>query len=88
MIFTLQPGRVEAPLLVVDADRQRSTVDVTISASRCDPHALIESKRSFVFAGWMQLDGGPVIRVDIEPDGPVRAALEGFLDACLGTEGT
>ncbi len=83
VIFTLLPDEVEAPLLTVDDSTGRATAEVVIRAARCDPHALIESKRTFVFVGWVQLDDGPTIRVDIEPDGPVRATLEGFLESCL-----
>jgi hypothetical protein len=35
------------------ADQDRLSVDITIDAARCDPHALAEAKKPFVFPLWI-----------------------------------
>ncbi|PBC38776.1 hypothetical protein CJ179_40130 [Rhodococcus sp. ACS1] len=35
------------------ADEDRLSIDITIDAARCDPHALAESKKPFVFPLWI-----------------------------------
>ncbi|MFD9662966.1 hypothetical protein ACFWAY_15285 [Rhodococcus sp. NPDC059968] len=35
------------------ADEDRLSVDITIDAARCDPHALTEAKKPFVFPLWI-----------------------------------
>jgi len=35
------------------ADEDRLSVDITIDAARCDPHALAEAKKPFVFPLWI-----------------------------------
>jgi hypothetical protein len=48
-----------APLLALDPAATSAELPVEIVASRCDPHALSDSKRTFVFPTWVTVDGGP-----------------------------
>lgn len=82
VIFTVIPDRPAVPLLAVGPDRPTDAVAVTVGASRCDPHALIESKRTYLFSVWARLDDGEVVRLDVEPEGALRDQLEVFLDGC------
>jgi len=40
---------VNGPVVTVDDDQPTASTEVTISAARCDPHALTEYKRTFTF---------------------------------------
>jgi hypothetical protein len=71
------------PLVEVSDDQPSGKVHVAISASRCDPHALIEYKRTFIFVAWIVLGDEESVRVDIEADGEARRVLEGIRLACL-----
>jgi hypothetical protein len=57
-------------------------VPVTFTASRCDPHAVAESKKTFVFGVWLTIDGGPEKYLEISPNGALKAALQSAFDLC------
>ena len=84
VIFTVLPEADGSPILHVDDDEPSTTVPVVISADRCDPHALAESKRTFAFVAWVAVGDAEAVPVDIEPTGPARAAVEGLLSTCSG----
>jgi hypothetical protein len=68
----------------VSNDRPSASAPITITASRCDPHALIEYKRTFIFTASIQMDSAEPARVDIKAEGAARRALEDLLTSCLG----
>jgi hypothetical protein len=79
VVFTLRA----AGLPVVLTDEDRLDVPVTVHASRCDFHALIESKRSFDFLAAVRLDDGELLTVTVKPGERGRALLERLLaDTC------
>jgi hypothetical protein len=51
---------------------------------RCDPHALIESKRTFQFPVEVRLDGGQPARVVLEAEGPTRDRFQDLIEVCIG----
>jgi len=83
VIFTVDPPPAGGPLAAVDDGRPGAAPTITISASRCDPHALIEYKRTFIFAAWVALGDGPAVRVDVVAEGSALAALTELREACL-----
>ena len=70
------------PGLAVGPDDDRASVDVVFNTSRCDAHALTESKKTFIFVAELRLDDGPVIPLELPAEGPLRAQLEEYLEAC------
>jgi hypothetical protein len=82
VIFGLEVDR-EPPILRVTDDEPADRVPVVVSAERCDPHALIEAKKAFVFVAWVIVDGAEAIPVEVQPMGPARAALDALLATCL-----
>ena len=82
---TYRPVQVVVPSAIpeVDPDQPTDQVGITFSASRCDEHALTESKKTFVFPAWIHLDGGDATKVDLRAEGELRAVLEGFLEQCF-----
>ena len=82
VIFGLGVDR-DPPILRVTDDEPIDSVLVVVSAERCDPHALIEAKKAFVFLAWVQLDGSEPIPIEVQPEGAARAALDALLATCL-----
>jgi hypothetical protein len=72
------------PVLEVSDDQTSDRVVVVAEASRCDPHALTEYKRTFIFSAWVGVGDEAPLRMDIEAEGEARGALQDLLSACLG----
>jgi hypothetical protein len=81
VIFTLQLGRSHPVLGVSDA-APSARMPVTISADRCDPHAVAEFKRPHVFLGWVGVGEDAPVPVELVLTGRARAALDELIAAC------
>lgn len=84
VIFSVTTANATSPVLSVDDDQPSAAVGVTISASRCDAHALIEYKRTFKFAVEVRIGDDDPVPVDVEAQGDARTALEELLRSCIG----
>ena len=82
VIFAVTSSELPATLA---PSEQVMDVTVRFSAERCEPHALAESKKTFLFPVWVALDGGEPQFVELEVLGAARRALDDALDACAGT---
>jgi hypothetical protein len=82
VIFTIRVDDDEPPILRVTDDEPVASVPITISADRCDPHALAESKRTFMFLSWVTVGEAESVPMDLEPTGAVRVALEEVFATC------
>lgn len=82
---TSGPGEAtgSAPVLAVDDERPEASVRASITASRCDPHALIEYKRTFIFVALVGVGEDRPLRVDLPAEGDNKRLLEDVLQACL-----
>lgn len=79
IVFVTQVG---APLPAT------TDLPLTVSAQRCDVHALIESKKTFTVAVHVQVgDADPVPVEIVADDGAVRSALDRAIEACVTAEG-
>jgi hypothetical protein len=83
VIFTVSGDAASPRALSVSNEHPSASTPITITASRCDPHALIEYKRTFIFTASVQVDGDEPARVDIKAEGAARRALEDLLTSCL-----
>jgi hypothetical protein len=72
-----------SPALTVDDARPTASVGVTVSAARCDPHALIEYKRTFVFVVVVAVGDDEPVRVDVRAEGAAHDALGQLLTSCI-----
>jgi hypothetical protein len=72
----------DGPAVRLPAGRRRAVAALEISASRCDPHALIESKRTFTFTLYVRLGGAPEVFLPLEATGEGRRLLEESLARC------
>lgn len=85
VIFTLRTGPLPVDL---PAGAARASVPVTFDAARCDPHALIESKRTYVFPLYVSLAGAEPLYTTVSPDAPGKAVMEQLLlDTCRAVIG-
>jgi hypothetical protein len=83
VIFALGAADGSVPFAVSD-DRPTAVAAVTLTAARCDPHALIEYKRTFTFVALVDVGADVPLRVDVEAEGDTRDLLQELLQACIG----
>jgi hypothetical protein len=84
VIFTVSDATASPRAVAVSNERPSASAPIAITASRCDPHALIEYKRTFIFTASIQVNSDEPVRVDIRAEGAARRALEDLLMSCLG----
>lgn len=83
VIFTVRTDETE-PVVEVSDDQPSSAAGVAITASRCDPHALIEYKRTFIFTASVRVGDDEPVEVDVPAEGDARRVLEDLLTSCIG----
>ncbi|MEQ3550132.1 hypothetical protein WIS52_06575 [Pseudonocardia nematodicida] len=82
-IFGLNPAAGTALPLVLPAGAADAALPVVVEATRCDPHALAESKRATAFVAVAAVGSGPPTRLTVAPDDADRGALLDFAtDVC------
>ncbi len=81
VIFTLVTEQAH-PVIEVSDEAPTATVPVTISADRCDPHAVAEFKTPFLFLSWIAVGDAEPVPVPLELTGPARTALEQLIASC------
>jgi hypothetical protein len=84
VIFAVSVGDGAGSALEVADATPTAAGPIAITAARCDPHALIEYKRTFIFTAYVAVDDGDPTRVDFEAEGGARRALEELLRSCMG----
>lgn len=82
VIFTVRVEGAGSPVLRVTDREPDAEVPITISADRCDSHAVAEFKRPFVFLSWVRVGDARATPVELEPTGPTREVLEELLASC------
>ena len=82
VVFTLTTGDTTDGPLVVDDDMTTARLPVVVTAARCDAHALIESKKTYVFTALLALDGGEVRPVTFRAEGETRRIFESLIVDC------
>ncbi|WP_144268063.1 hypothetical protein [Demequina sp. NBRC 110055] len=80
VIFALEPVEGALPL-TLSADQEQATVPVTVRADRCDAHAFAESKKTYVFPAWFEVDGEE-IAVEYRATGGAQERLYELFEAC------
>lgn len=74
------------PLAGMASDEDSLVVPVRMRIIRCDPHAVIESKKTFQLATWVALGEREAQHIVISPEGELRSTLEGLIQECLIAE--
>lgn len=83
LLFNVTPEGQPAPWLEVGDDRSSARIGVEIEAARCDPHAITEYKRKYVFTAQVRIGDEEAVRVDVRAEGEGRRILEQQLAGCL-----
>lgn len=86
VIFDVEPRDGAALPLVLASGQGEAVLPVTITATRCEPHAFAESKKTFVFAVWISVGGDEPAYVEVRPDQALKGALQSAFDACGATQ--
>ncbi len=86
VIFDVEPRAGAALPLVLASGQNEAVLPVTITATRCEPHAFAESKKTFVFAVWISVGGDEPAYVEVRPDQALKDALQSAFDACGATQ--
>jgi hypothetical protein len=74
--------RESHPVLGVTDEEPVASVPVTIRADRCDPHAVAEFKRPYVFLSWVAVGDGEPVPVELVLTGGARQALVDLIATC------
>ena len=81
VIFSLHLDQVH-PVLRVSDEEPIARLPITISADRCDPHAVAEFKTPYVFRSWIAVGDGDPVAVELTLTGGARTALQDLLASC------
>jgi len=85
VIFSMKPlAETRSPLLVLAPGQSRADIPIEITASRCDPHALADSKRTFFFPLWAAVGDGEELATFITVDDAARARLDELIRTGCG----
>jgi hypothetical protein len=76
------PGTTDQVDVTIGPDAPDAEVPIRVRAERCEPHAVAESKKTFLFPIWARVADDDVRYVTIEPDPPLRRALQALIDEC------
>ncbi|MQA83469.1 MAG: hypothetical protein GEV03_02265 [Streptosporangiales bacterium] len=83
-VFTLRAS--SEPPWRLDADEGRMAIPVEFEATRCDPHALLESKKTYVFSAWAKLPGEKEQHLTLQPEPRLAGRLcQLIADGCRPT---
>ncbi len=85
VLFTLRRrGSATGPLLQVPGDRTQAVLPVEVRASRCDAHALAESKQSYTFRFTVRVGDGQAQVATVDAAEPDRRLLDELVQTtCL-----
>lgn len=86
VLLELRPAADGAPLGTLAPGEDALSVPVELRVIRCDPHAVIESKKTFQLAVWVAVGSRETQHLVVPPEGELRAALEVLIDECLRRE--
>lgn len=83
ILFTLEAPAGD-PVVALAPGADRAEAEVLIRATRCEAHALTESKTSFTFPLQVRVDGSEPSLLQVTVDDAGRAELQGLLDRTCG----
>ena len=83
VLIELQASTAADPLAALPGEAAGASIPVRLHVSRCDPHAVIESKKTFELSIWVSIGDRPPQRIAVTPEGELRAVLEGLIQDCL-----
>ncbi len=86
-LFAVRAGPTGGPVAVLPPDADEVTVPFEVETSRCESHALVESKRATSFALFVTADADAGTRIVVEPDDTGRAQLLEYATTSCAAKG-
>jgi hypothetical protein len=86
VLIELAGAEGSTPLASMASGEDSLAIPVRMRIIRCDPHAVIESKKTFQLATWVAIGDREAQHIVISPEGELRAALEELIQECLVAE--
>jgi len=83
VLLDLRPAAPGDPLAVITGADEDVSIPVSLRVIRCDPHAVIESKKTFELMIWVTVGNGETQDLVVAPSGQLRSVLEQLIDDCL-----
>lgn len=84
VIFTVEPvDATEPPLIDLTPDQHVARLAVRIIASRCEPHAVADSKKTYLFSVWLEVGDATAQLVAIDAEPVMREQLDELIVACM-----
>ena len=83
VLLGLRPIDAGEPAASLEPSQQATSLAVEIEVTRCDPHAVTESKKSFDFAMWVTIGERPQQYVIVRPAGDLLQQLQTLIDRCV-----
>ena len=83
VLLELRPLTAAEPLAALPGGADEASIPVRMRVSRCDPHAVIESKKTFELSIWVTIGDRQPQRIVVAPQGELRTVLEGLIQDCL-----
>lgn len=78
VVYSLRGVPERRPLLVLEPTAPEAAVVVELSPTRCDPHALAESKATSLLLVYVGLGDAPARLITVTPDPATRLVLGEF----------
>ncbi|MEQ8436284.1 MAG: hypothetical protein RIB65_02255 [Ilumatobacter fluminis] len=82
VILALVPVADSEPLLRIDPDRTSADLPIRIEVTRCDPHVVSQSSRTFDLAVFVSVENAETHRYQLEIDPRLQSDLQSLIDAC------
>ena len=86
VIFALVPDDDSEPLAVLSAEIRRAAIPIVIEVSRCDPHVVSQSSRTFDLAAYVSVDGAAAHRHQLDVDRRLQGELQSMIDHCAASD--
>ena len=83
VVFLVTPvGGDREPLVVLEPGQDEASIGVRFRASRCEPHAVAESKKTFRFPMWVAMGDEEAEFLEVAIGGRGRQLLQDNVDDC------
>jgi hypothetical protein len=86
VLIELTAATPAVPIATLPSGQDAVDVPVLMRVIRCDPHAVIESKKTFQLSVWLAVGDDEPQRLFITPEGELLDALQTLIDDCLQSQ--
>lgn len=80
-------GDGSEPVAVLEPGDEVVDIPLTVTATRCDPHGLSGSQKTFVFSVIAAVGDGDAVFLEVRPDDELEDAMREAIDGCVTAHG-